>query len=74
LGSILNRGIASGEFRQVDVEAATVLWMSPLILKAIWMRSIAPSCAEIEVVPTERFLRTHTDLVLAALKPMGATS
>ncbi len=71
LGSILNRGIASGEFREVDVEAATVLWMSPLILKAIWMRSIAPSCAEIEVVPTERFLRTHTELVLAALRPAG---
>jgi AcrR family transcriptional regulator len=72
LGSILERGIAAGEFRAIDVEAATVLWMSPLILKAIWMRSIVPNCGEAEVIPTERFLATHTELVLAALRPGGA--
>jgi len=70
LGAILERGIASGEFRQIDVPAATVVWMSPLILKAIWMRSIAPNCAEVEVVPIERYLKTHTDLVLSALRPV----
>lgn len=71
LGSILERGIASGEFRPIDVEAATVLWMSPLILKAIWMRSIAPTCGEVEVIPTDRFIEAHTELVLAALRPTG---
>ncbi len=74
LGSILERGIARGEFRSIDVEAATVLWMSPLILKAIWIRSITPNCAEIEVIPTDRFLKTHTELVLAALRPAGGAA
>lgn len=72
LGSILQRGIATGEFRVIDVEAATVLWMSPLILKAIWMRSITPNCAEADMVPAERFIQTHIELVLAALRPNGA--
>ena len=73
LATILRRGIAAGEFRAIDVEAASIIWMSPLILRAIWLHAIVPNCAAGQSLPDERFLATHLDLVLAALKPHGAT-
>src|SRR5690606_34614591 len=39
LRTIIERGIGRGEFEQVDVEATVHLWMSPLVMKAIWERS-----------------------------------
>ena len=69
LGTILRRGIEAGEFRPIDVEAACVIWMSPLILRAVWLHAIVPNCAAGHPFPDERFLGTHLDLVLAALKP-----
>lgn len=71
LGTILRRGIAAGEFRAVDVEAACVIWMSPLILRAVWMHAIAPNCEASHALSDDRFLQTHLDLVLAALRPDG---
>jgi len=71
LGTILKRGIASGEFRAIDGEAACVIWMSPLILRAVWLHALVPHCAPGASLPDDRFLRTHLELVLAALKPHG---
>lgn len=71
LADIVERGIASGEFRPVDVEVAVHAWMSPLILKAIWTHSIQPCCPSAPVIPAERFLETHLDLILHCLKPVA---
>lgn len=67
LSSIVRRGIASGEFREVDLEASIPLWMSPLVLRAIWKHSISPCCPPGFDVPIERFLDTHLRYVLRAL-------
>ena len=67
LHSIIERGIAHGEFRQVDTEAAVHLWISPLVLRAIWERSIQPCCPPGFEVPIERFLEAHLQSVLAML-------
>ncbi len=69
LGSIVRRGIALGEFRDVDVEASAPLWMSPLVLRAIWEHSIMPCCPPGFDVPIERFLDTHLHYVLRTLSP-----
>ncbi|MCD6681047.1 MAG: TetR/AcrR family transcriptional regulator [Burkholderiaceae bacterium] len=67
LGSIVRRGIALGEFREVDVEASVPLWMSPLVLRAIWEHSITPCCPPDFDIPIERFLQTHLSYVLRTL-------
>lgn len=74
LGSILRRGIAAGEFRPLDVEAASIIWMSPLILRAVWLHAIVPNCEAGQALSDDRFLETHFELVLAALKPEGKSS
>ncbi len=71
LGSIVRRGIALREFREVDVEASVPLWMSPLVLRAIWEHSITPCCPPGFDVPIERFLDTHRRYVLRTLSPEG---
>lgn len=67
LGSIVRRGISLGEFREIDVEASVPLWMSPLVLRAIWEHSIAPCCPPDFDIPIERFLDTHLAYVLRTL-------
>ncbi len=67
LASIVRRGIGQGEFREIDVEVCVPLWMSPLVLRAIWEHSITPCCPPGFDVPIERFLRTHLHYVLSAL-------
>lgn len=69
LASILRRGIAQGEFREIDVEAAVPLWISPLVLRAIWEHSITPCCPPGFDVPIERFLDAHLRFVLRSLRP-----
>lgn len=69
LRAIIERGIGRGEFAQVDVEATVHLWMSPLVMKAIWERSIQPCCPPGFEVPIDRFLDAHLRSVLAALAP-----
>jgi AcrR family transcriptional regulator len=69
LRAIIERGIGRGEFEQVDVEATVHLWMSPLVMKAIWERSIQPCCPPGFEVPIDRFLDAHLRSVLAALAP-----
>lgn len=69
LASIVRRGVARGEFRSVDIEASIPLWMSPLVLRAIWEHSIATCCPPGFEVPIDRFLETHLGYVLRALDP-----
>ena len=71
LSMILRRGIDRREFREIDTEVAVHLWMSPLILKAIWTHSILPCCPDLEAIPAERFLATHVQLILSVLEIEG---
>jgi AcrR family transcriptional regulator len=69
LGSILARGIASGEFRPIDAETASHLWIAPLVMKAMWTHSFELCALSSRSVDPERLLDTHIDLILAALRP-----
>lgn len=69
LRSIVERGMRQREFRDVDVDACIHLWMSPMVMRAIWEHSILPCCPASLEVPIERFLAAHLDYVLGALAP-----
>lgn len=56
----LERGIASGEFRAIDVASAARALIAPLILEVIWQHSFACCAREPEVDP-----RGYFDVILS---------
>ncbi|MSQ69855.1 MAG: TetR/AcrR family transcriptional regulator [Betaproteobacteria bacterium] len=71
----LQRGIDSGEFRQVDLEPAVHLVIAPLVHFACWQHSLA-ACAP-NALTAERYFGTLIDLLLPALRGIqsgGGTS
>jgi AcrR family transcriptional regulator len=62
---ILTRGIASGEFRQVDAEYAWRIVIAPLLLAVIWKHSFA--AFEPEPLDVGRHLEAHLDLLFNGL-------
>lgn len=66
LRQVLERGMASGEFRTVDVEAAIDVIFAPLLMLTVWKHSLAPcGCGRQD---PETYLRTHLDLLLNGLE------
>lgn len=63
---VLERGIAAGEFRAVDIESAIDVIFAPLLMLTIWRYSLGP-CACGQQDP-ETYLRTHFDLLLNGLE------
>lgn len=62
---IIQRGIARGEFRQIDPDAAARLIAAPLLLTALWRNSLAPFAgAEIDA---ESLLDAHLEMLRCAL-------
>lgn len=66
LGGIIERGIARGEFRRVDVECLVEISLSPMVMRAIWQHSIEPICP-VGGIELDRFLACHLDQLLAYL-------
>lgn len=66
LGAVLLRGIASGEFRALDVETAIDVIIAPLLMLVIWRFSLC-FCGR-EIAP-ETYLGTHFDLLVHGLCP-----
>ena len=64
--SILQRGIASGEFRALDIETAIDVIFSPLLMLAVWRSSL---CFCGRDTDPESFLQTHFDLLVHGLCP-----
>ena len=42
LRAIIERGVARREFRPIDLDATVHLWISPLVMRAVWECSIQP--------------------------------
>ena len=62
----LERGIAAGEFRPIDVEYAVQVLLGPLVLKVLWRHSFA-QCLPKDLDP-ERYLATCIDIVLDGVR------
>ena len=66
IGAILRRGILSGEFRPLDVEATAEAIACPVALRAIWAHSLA--CRETSATAEDKFIATYLDIMLAGLR------
>ncbi|MCC7152379.1 MAG: TetR/AcrR family transcriptional regulator [Rubrivivax sp.] len=65
---LIRRGIERGEFRRVDVRAATVAVMSPLIFLMLHRHSFGACAVQGFDVDTDATLAAHLDLVLTGLQ------
>ena len=65
---ILRRGVARGEFREIDVDAVAHHVMAPLVLKSIWANSIEPCCGSASLLDPQHFIAHHLDMLLRALR------
>lgn len=64
LRTVLQRGIASGEFRALDVETAIDVIIAPLLMLVIWRFSLCFCGRETD---PEAYLETHFDLLVHGL-------
>lgn len=71
LAEVLERGMASGEFRRLDVGLAIDVIVAPLLMRAIWRYSFG-ACAAAPTRPAagdeaQAFLDLHFDLLISGL-------
>ena len=76
VGMILRRGIASGEFRKVDVESAVHSLLLPMVMLCTHKHALG-ACTH-HAIDAAKFIADHVDLVLRGLlkapaKPVRAT-
>ena len=69
---ILERGISTGEFRALPIEEAMLIMAAPMIMMAMWRHAILPHLDHAPLINPKRFLETHIDMMLAALRPTTA--
>ncbi len=62
---VVQRGIAAGEFRAVDVETAIDVIFAPVLMMLIWRHSLGPCCGVAH--DPQVYLNTHLDLALNGL-------
>lgn len=70
IGGLLERGIARGEFRAVDVGCAVHSIVLPMIMLCIHKHSIG-ACIPQHALDGKTFIRQHVELMLAGLKAPG---
>ena len=66
LASVLQRGLASSEFRALDVDTAIDVIFAPLLMLVIWRSSLG-GCGR--NTDPDAFLQTHFDLLVHDLCP-----
>lgn len=65
VGTILQRGIASGEFRAVDVESTVHSLLLPMVMLCTHKHALGACTAH--TIDATRFIAEHVELVLAGL-------
>ncbi len=71
LRRVLERGIASGEFRPLDVETTIDVIFAPLLMLIVWRHSL---CVCGHDNDPETYLQTHLDLLVNGLCPQKEAS
>jgi AcrR family transcriptional regulator len=67
IGGLLSRGIASGEFRAVDVDGAVHSLVLPMVMLCVHKHSLG-ACTPVESLrDPHNFVRQHVDLVVRGL-------
>jgi len=65
LTSILERGIAQGEFRPIDTTQATSIVIAPMLMLMLWKHSFNSCCAN--TIEPDTYLKCYLDLLLNGL-------
>lgn len=65
IASMLERAVARGEFRPVDITAMTQVLIAPMLMLMTWKHSVGP-CEHAALDP-QAFLRTFLDMALHGL-------
>lgn len=68
LRAALERGIAQGEFREMDVESCIDVAIAPLLMLVVWDYSL---CICGHNIAPDRYLSTHFDLLVNGLLKQG---
>jgi AcrR family transcriptional regulator len=68
LTAILERGVARGEFRRLDIQATLPLIVAPFLMMALWERSLGPHVDEPRF-DRRAVLQQHAEFLLRALAP-----
>jgi AcrR family transcriptional regulator len=69
MSGMLERGVARGEFRPMDVNLMHQVLMAPVLMLITWKHSVGP-CPRAELEPLA-FLDTFLDMALHGLLPQG---
>lgn len=69
LRQLIDRGVKNGEFRQSGLDEFPQLLIAPVLLSIIWKTLFQTH----RPLDTDRFLETHIELILRAMKRDGAT-
>ena len=67
IGRILERGIARGEFRSVDVPSAVLSLLLPMVMLCLHKHSLGACLPEEFPLDPKQFIAQHVDLVLHGL-------
>jgi AcrR family transcriptional regulator len=67
--NILARGVASGEFRPLDLDQAVYTVVAPMIFLMMWKNSLGACAAIAAIGDPERFLDLQIDVLLHGLTP-----
>ncbi|MEC5215748.1 AcrR family transcriptional regulator [Actimicrobium sp. GrIS 1.19] len=68
---VLERGIASGEFRAIDPQQATSVIAAPVMMLMMWKHSFGGPCAHHAIAP-HAYLKTFLDLILDGVLQPGS--
>ncbi|HWQ37672.1 MAG TPA: TetR/AcrR family transcriptional regulator [Burkholderiales bacterium] len=66
---VLEQGIRSGEFREVDANYATRLLLAPMVYLLLWRHSF--DICDSKHIDPERYLELHLDMTINGLTPRG---
>ena len=72
IGAALERGMASGEFRSMEVETTIDVVIAPILMLLIWRFSLA-SCQN-DTSDSRMYLQIHTDILRQGLRGSEAES
>jgi len=61
---ILERGVQSGDFRDLDLEQAVHIIVAPMIFLMMWKHSMGACAASAKIVDPEQFIHMQVDVLL----------
>ena len=68
VGAVIERGIRSGEFRKVNVEAAVQSLLLPMVMLCLHKHSLGVCVPVASLVNPRDFIRQHIDLVMRGIE------